>query len=58
MEIENILAKRIETAGQKASYDRYCRNLLANKQILAWILKTCVAEFYNCSIKGYCRKIY
>lgn len=45
MKIENILAKRIDTAGQNASYDSYCKRLLANKQILAWILKTCVPEF-------------
>ncbi|MCM1246764.1 MAG: hypothetical protein NC293_14085, partial [Roseburia sp.] len=51
MEIENTLAKKIDTAGQRASYDNNCRNLLANKQILARILKTCVTEFKDCSIK-------
>lgn len=51
MEVENILAKRIDAAGQKASYDSYCRSLLANRQILAWILKTCVTEFCDCNIK-------
>lgn len=51
MEVENILAKKIDAAGQNASYDSNCRNLLANKQILAWILKTCVTEFKDCSIK-------
>ncbi len=51
MEVENTLAKKIDVAGQKASYDSNCKNLLANKQILAWILKTCVTEFKDCSIK-------
>lgn len=51
MKTENTLAKRIETAGQNASYDSHCKRLLANKQILAWILKTCVVEFSDCSIK-------
>lgn len=51
MEVENTLAKKIDVAGQKASYDSNCKILLANKQILAWILKTCVTEFKDCSIK-------
>ena len=51
MEIENTLAKKIDTAGQNASYDGYCRNLLVNRQILARILKTCVKEFHDCPIK-------
>ncbi len=33
MEVENTLSKKIDTAGQRASYDRNCKNLLANKQI-------------------------
>lgn len=56
METENALAKRIDAAGQNASYDNYCKRLLANKQILAWILKTCVAEFRDCSIKNIAEK--
>ncbi len=51
MEEENTLSKRITAAGQNASYDSYCRNLLANKQILARILKTCVEEFQDCPVK-------
>lgn len=51
MEVENTLAKRIDTAGSNAAYDNNCKRLLANKQILARILKTCVAEFRDCSIK-------
>lgn len=51
LEVENTLSKKIDTAGQNASYDAYCRNLLVNKQILACILKTCVKEFYDCPVK-------
>jgi len=51
LEVENTLSKKIDTAGQNASYDAYCRNLLVNKQILARILKTCVKEFHDCPIK-------
>lgn len=51
MEIENTLAKRILTAGINAAYDEACKRLLANKQILARIVKTCVEEFRECNIK-------
>lgn len=51
MESENTLAKRITTAGINAAYDEACKRLLANKQILARIMKTCVEEFRECNIK-------
>lgn len=46
-----MLAKRIQTAGIHASYDEACKRLLANKQILSWVLQTCVEEFSDCSIQ-------
>ena len=51
METENTLARRITGAGLCASYDEACKRLLANKQILAWILKNCTEEFRDYSIK-------
>lgn len=48
---ENILAKRIDAAGEKADYDESCKQLLSNKQILARILKSCAEEFVDCSLK-------
>ena len=45
MEIENILAKNITAAGEKAAYDAACKRLLANKVILAWIMKSCLEEY-------------
>ena len=33
-----------------------CKRLLANKQILAWILKNCVEEFRDYSIKEIAEK--
>lgn len=45
MEIENILAKNITAAGVKAAYDAACKRLLANKTILAWIMKSCLEEY-------------
>ena len=49
--VENILAKRIDAAGENADYDESCKQLLSNKQILARILKSCVAEFADCPLK-------
>lgn len=51
MENENTLAKRISAAGINSAYDEACKCLLANKQILARIVKTCVEEFQECSVK-------
>lgn len=52
MKVKNTLAKNIETADNgKTALDAVCKKLLANKNILAWILKTCVKEYENCSLK-------
>lgn len=53
---ENLLAKRINTSEICSSYDQLCKRLLANKQILAWILKGCVAEFAECSLQDIAEK--
>ena len=39
MKKESNLAKMLSTAGEKAAYDHACKKLLANKEILAWIMK-------------------
>ncbi len=51
MEVENALARRLDTAGDKARYDKACKSLLSSVQILAWILKYCVSEFRESDIK-------
>ena len=51
MEIQNALANRIDTAGNMISYDEACKKVLANKIILAWILKTCIREYYDIELK-------
>ena len=48
MKTESTLAKMISTAGEKAAYDRACKRLLANKIILAWIMKSCLTEYLDC----------
>ena len=50
MKTESTLAKMISTAGEKAAYDRACKRLLANKIILAWIMKSCLEEYRDCKI--------
>lgn len=45
MVVENTLAKNITAAGDRAAYDAACKRLLANKVILAWIMKSCLEEY-------------
>ncbi|TGY86957.1 hypothetical protein E5329_27620 [Petralouisia muris] len=50
MKVENILAKNIIAAGDRANYDAACKRLLANKIILAWIMKSCLEEFRDFAV--------
>ena len=50
MEPENILAKNITIAGDNAAYDAACKRLLANKIILAWIMKSCIKEYEHLNV--------
>lgn len=45
MKTENTLARNLDFAADKASYDAACKRLLANKEILAWIMKSCIEEY-------------
>ena len=51
MESKTQLAKLIELTNDKAKYDAQVKKILANKAILAWILKTCTNEFSALSPK-------
>lgn len=51
MKSETTLSKMISTAGEKAAYDNACKRLLSNKEILAWIMKSCLSEYRDCSIQ-------
>ena len=46
-----MLAQHIDTAGAKAKFDTACKNLLANKMILAWIMKHTMEEYNNYSVQ-------
>lgn len=56
MEVENILAKNISVAGDKAAYDTACKRLLANKIILAWIMKSCLEEYRESDVNDIAEK--
>ena len=48
--MQTTLADDIDITADKARYDEACRKLLADKYILAWILKSSLAEYANSSI--------
>ena len=48
--MKNELAGDITLAERKSQYDTYCKRILANKVILAWILKYVAEEFEDMSV--------
>ena len=48
--VENQLAHTIDQTEYDSRYDRTAKKLLANKQILAQIMKNCVNEYSACSV--------
>lgn len=48
--VENQLAHAITQTEYDSSYDKAAKKLLANKQILAQIMKNCVNEYSTCSV--------
>ena len=51
MQVTNINKKLMSIETEKAMYDNACKNVLKDKQIMARILKECVAEFADCEIE-------
>lgn len=51
MEQETYLAHTIDQVSDKPAYDAACKKVLADKQILAWLLRACTVEFQHCSIE-------
>ena len=50
MPMENQLAHAITQTEYDSSYDKAAKKLLANKQILAQIMKGCVNEYSDCTV--------
>lgn len=51
MKRKSILYKDLEVSRAKEIYDESCKNILANKIILVWIMKSCMKEYKDCSIR-------
>ena len=51
MDINTTLSNTISVTDRKARYDAACKKILAEKVILAWIMKNTMKEFRNVSIK-------
>ena len=47
---ETSLAQTVRQTADHPAYDTACKKFLANKNILAWILQSCVPEFKETSI--------
>ena len=56
MPMENQLAHTIGQTEFDARYDKTAKKLLANKQILAQIMKGCVTEYSACSVEEIAEK--
>lgn len=56
MKVESAFAKNISAAGDKAAYDAACKRLLANKMILAWLMKGCMEEYRDFPVKEIAEK--
>ncbi len=51
MDTESTLAKELYSIEeQQARYDAVCKRLLSEKIILAWIMKSCLEEYRDCSV--------
>lgn len=49
--MDTNLSRNIILSDSKSQYDSYCKTLLSDKNILAWILKSTVNEYAACSIE-------
>ena len=56
MKYKSAIAGDIEAAREKANLDAACKRLLANKPILAWIMKSCLSEYADYTIKDIAEK--
>ena len=49
--VNNVLGAAIKQQADRKAYDRYCKKLLSNKQILAYFFKEYVEEFSDIPLK-------
>lgn len=53
---ETTVAKSIRVVDEKSAYDAACKRVLAEKIILAWVMKYCLVEFSDCDVKEIAEK--
>lgn len=56
MEQKTTLSQIIDAAEQKARYDASCKRVLAEKNILAWIMKYTMSEYAECDVREIAEK--
>ena len=56
MEIETTIAQDVRITEDKAKYDAACKRLLSEKVILAWIMKSCLDEYRDCTVQDIAEK--
>ena len=56
MEVNTPIADDIRITDQNAQYDAACRQLLSEKIILDWIMKSCLEEYRDCDVKEIAEK--
>ena len=56
MERKTSLASGIEVTRDRADYDAACKRLLSEKIILAWIMKSCLAEYRDIDVNEIAEK--
>ncbi|MEF2795255.1 MAG: hypothetical protein U0N62_07250, partial [Hydrogeniiclostridium sp.] len=49
--MEASVAAGLQAAGEKAQLDAACKRLLSEREILAWIMKSCLEEYRDCGVK-------
>ena len=56
MERKTSLASGIEVTQDRANYDAACKRLLSEKIILAWIMRSCLAEYRDIDVNEIAEK--
>ena len=51
MEVKNMLSKSLDAVEERAKLDASCKRLIANKVILAWIMKNSMEEYAAYSVE-------
>ncbi len=51
MDEETTIAQGLHVTDENSQYDASCKRLLSEKVFLAWLLKACLEEYKNCSVK-------